>query len=251
MLPIINIGPMAIQTTGLIIVIGIWLSMIITEKNSPKYKLDPQQLESILMWSLAAIIVFARVGYIARYPSIFFEYPLSMLSINLQLFDFQSGFILGVIFFVVLIRRKKLTLNSVLNAMTPGLIIFGMFYFLSLFAAGKYFGLLSDLPWAIEVWGVRRHPLQLYYVVAAGLLLVKVFSQLEKKNINQRLFWETARLFSIIVIILDFLRGDQKLLLGPVHILQLLALLLLISSMWMIQRQKIPIMAFQIDADNS
>ncbi len=38
-------------------------------------------------------------------------------------------------------------------------------------ASGDAFGAPSSLPWAIELWGAARHPVQIYEAVAAGLIL--------------------------------------------------------------------------------
>jgi prolipoprotein diacylglyceryltransferase len=39
-------------------------------------------------------------------------------------------------------------------------------------ASGAAFGIESRVPWALQLWGTRRHPTQLYEILAAAVLLV-------------------------------------------------------------------------------
>lgn len=239
MLPILNIGPLAIQTPGLIIVIGAWIAITIIEKTSKQYHLDSGKLSSIITWSLLGLLIFARVGYVAQYPAAFFANPGSIISTNIQLFDFQSGFVLAAILFFILLRRNKIDLSSALNAVTPGLIVWAAFFFLSLFASGEYYGLPSNLPWALYMFGVERHPLQLYYLIATIGLAFRVFYRLEKEEKPPALFWETVKIFSLIVIAFDSLRGDTLLMIGPVHMLQIAAFIFLILSIFFQKRKNL------------
>ncbi|OJX47036.1 MAG: hypothetical protein BGO78_16245 [Chloroflexi bacterium 44-23] len=236
MLPILNIGPLAIQAPGLIILIGIWLALTLIEKNSVKFNVDSNVLSNLILWFLLSIVLFARIGYVAKYFSVFVERPLSILSPNLALFDPLSGLILGSVFFLVLIQRKKLHFRDVLNALTPGLSIFAIFYFLSLLASGQYYGLPSSLPWAIPLWGIERHPLQLYYVLLLIILSAWIFWLVEKEKKISFLFLEFVRWFSVILIFLDFFRGDGAMQIGSIHILQIVGFLLLLSSFILLKR---------------
>ncbi len=230
MLPILNIGPLAIQAPGLIIMIGIWFGLTAIEKNSAKFNINGNTLSNLVLWSLLSMVLFARIGYIAHYSAIFAERPLSVLSPNLSLFDPLSGLSLGTVFFFVLIQRKKLHISNVLNAITTGLSVFVIFFFLSLLASGNYYGLPSSLPWSIHLWGFKRHPLQLYYVLALVFLCVWIFWLMGKPQKRHILFFEFLRWFSVIIIFLDFFRGDLGMRVGTVHVLQISAFISLLIS---------------------
>ncbi len=230
MLPILNIGPLAIQTPGLIILIGIWLGLTAIESNSSKFSLNGNTLSNLVLLSLLSMVFFARIGYISQYTAIFAERPLSVFSPNLSLFDPLSGLTLGTVFFLVMSQRKKLPVRNVLNAITPGLSVFVIFFFLSLLASGNYYGQPSALPWSIYLWGLHRHPLQLYYVLALVLLCARIFWLIGKPQERHILFFEFLRWFSVIIIFLDFFRGDLEMRMGTVHVLQISAFISLLIS---------------------
>lgn len=230
MMPILNLGPLAIQTPGIIILLGIYIVFIVIEKYSPKFNLPANDISNIIFWTLIAAILFARLAYIIQFPASFLKTPSAILSLNLSLFDPVSGLVFSTILMVIFIRKKKLPLFSVLDNFSPGLSIFFSFYFISLFASGDYYGFPTSLPWGIPLWGTIRHPLQLYYLAGSLIINFIIFRLLKKEKAPGYLFFNFVSLQSIEFIILDFFRGDNKLLLGSLHLTQVIALSFLILS---------------------
>lgn len=228
MLPVINIGPLAVQTPGLILILGIWFSLLILEKLSHKFDMDANTLSNLSFWFLISMVIFARIGYIAQYPSIFLERPLSMLSPNPGMFDVSSGLIFASIVFFIFVKQKKLDPLHVLNAFTPSLAFFLLFYFVSFFASGNYYGSATNVPWSIFLWGTKRHPLQLYYVLGLLIIGTLAYSRINNKD-KQLIFIKFMRDFSILVIFLDYFRGDNEMIIFNIHILQMIAFLVLIA----------------------
>lgn len=230
MFPIINLGPLAIQTPGIIILIGIYIVFLVIEKYSPKYNLQPNEISNILFWTLVSAILFARLAFIVQFPASFLKTPSAIISLNLSLFDPISGLVFASLFLFVLIRKKKLPILSVLDNFSLGLSIFFSFCFCSLFASGDYYGYPTSLPWGIPLWGTIRHPLQLYYLFGSLIINFIIFRLLKKETIPGYIFFMFITFQSIEFIFLDFFRGDNNMLLGSVHLLQLIALSFLILS---------------------
>jgi prolipoprotein diacylglyceryltransferase len=236
MFPILNIGPLAIQSSGLIIIIGIWFSMDIIEKYSYLFITPDRNFSKNLYWSLISIIVFARLAYIIQFPNDFFKSPLSIISLNTALFDFASGILMATILFVVLNYRNNINFSASLAAITPGLSLFLIFYSLSLLATGNYFGLPTSMPWGIELWGVVRHPLQIYLMAGASITFIFVIRQLKLNKINN-IFINFSICLSSLVIFLDYYRGDGLFQIANVHLFQFVAFLILIISLFKLHFQ--------------
>jgi len=236
MLPVLNIGPIAIQTSGLIVMIGIWFSIAIIEKYSRIFIFDERNFLKILNLSLVSILIFARISYIIQYPNDFLSTPLSIISLNKALFDFNSGIIFSSILFRVLIFKYDFKIVSALNALTPGISLFLIFYSLSLFANGDYFGIPSSIPWGIGLWGIYRHPLQLYFMVGTSVIFIFIIWQISR-NITNDLFLKFLIFISSLVIFLEYFRGDRTFQLHNIHILQVLAFITLIISLYIINFQ--------------
>ena len=54
MFPILQIGPLALQTPGLFIIIGIWLGLSTSERFASRFHIDPNQLYNLVLVSLLA-----------------------------------------------------------------------------------------------------------------------------------------------------------------------------------------------------
>jgi len=95
MFPILHIGPLSIQTPGLILIIGLWISLSISETLHQKMKIPFDPYQQIVFWSLIVGIGFARLFYILTYPKYFLQSPLNILSLNPGLLD-PWGALIGI-----------------------------------------------------------------------------------------------------------------------------------------------------------
>jgi prolipoprotein diacylglyceryltransferase len=67
------------------------------------------------------------------------------------------------------------------DAMAPGLALMQAIAALGAFLTGEAYGSPSSLPWAVQIWGAARHPVQLYEAaVALGVLGVLWYVRMRK-----------------------------------------------------------------------
>jgi phosphatidylglycerol---prolipoprotein diacylglyceryl transferase len=71
MLPILNLGPLAIQTPGLILILGLWIGLTQAEKYARRLKINPDHIYTLTFLSLAVGILGARLTYVAQNPAAF------------------------------------------------------------------------------------------------------------------------------------------------------------------------------------
>ena len=95
MLPVLNIGPLALQTPGLVMLIGLWLGLSLAEKFSAKRGVSPNLLYNLAFVTLVAGVIGARLAYLVRYPEAFANSPLSLISLNPGLLDPVGGLAVG------------------------------------------------------------------------------------------------------------------------------------------------------------
>ena len=237
MLPILQIGPLAIQAPGLILLAGIWLALSLSERNAARKGTNPNLIYSLVLAALAGGLIGARLGYILRYPAAFAASPLSAFSPNPGLLDVWGGLVGAMLVSLIYGQRKGLALWPTLDTLTPGLALMGVMLGLTQLASGSAFGSPSELPWAIELWGAYRHPSQIYASIAAALILVLVRPQ---GRLAQRLqalapglfFWAFAALSALARLFLEAWRGDSALIFGNLRQAQIAAWLVLALSLW-------------------
>jgi prolipoprotein diacylglyceryltransferase len=239
MFPILNIGPLAIQTPGLLIIIGIYISILVVEKQSKKFALKPNDVSNLIFLYLISTIIIGRLSYVFQFPSIFFENPLSILSISPTLFDFTSGLILSLLVALIFIQKKKLHLQRILDSISFPLLIFLLFLFLALFASGNLYGKPSSTVWSIPLWGASRHPLPIYYII--GLIPIIAFNAYlsKKKLISGQLFYKSFFYLALLVVFLDFFNGNPNNSISNVNLIQIIAWLVMVVFIIFIAKPKV------------
>jgi len=158
MLPTLQIGPLAIQTPGLILLLCLWLGLTLAEKQGIKKGFDPGKMYNLSFIVIVAGVVGGRVAYVLQYPQAFLASPLSIISLNVTLFNLWGGIGAALIAALWYGQKAGFPLWSTLDVFTPAFAILAVAIGLAHLASGSAYGSPTALPWAIELWGARRHP---------------------------------------------------------------------------------------------
>jgi prolipoprotein diacylglyceryl transferase len=233
MFPILQIGPLALQTPGLMYLLGLWFGLTLAEKFAPKRSLSPDSLYNLVFTGLIAGIIGARLGYVIQYPDAFLASPLSLVSPNPGLLDPFSGFAAALLASLVYGARKKLEIWNTLDALTPFFAVFLIGAALANVASGAAFGMETSLPWGIDLWGAKRHPAQ-FYEMAGAILILLALGRRSKQDSHPAgtLFLTFLALTAGARLFLEAFRGDSALLLGGIRAAQVAAWLVLAGALW-------------------
>ena len=240
MLPVLNIGPLAIQVPGLVILLGLWLGLSLAERQAPHFGVKANQLYNLVFIALVAGLIGARLAYVLRYPQAFSGNLLSILSLNPGLLDLWGGIATGLVVALLYGQRKNMQFWPTLDALTPTLAVMAIAASLSQLASGAAFGAPTSLPWGIELWGARRHPSQLYEALAGASILMILWPGRFKpqENAPGRYFLLFIALSAGARLFLEAFRGDSVLLPGGLRLAQVLAWIVLAASLWGLHRLK-------------
>ena len=241
MMPILQIGPLAIQLPGLLLILGIYLGLWLAERYSSRYKVAPNTLYSLVLLTLITGFIGARLSYVLRYPEIFTSNPGSLFSLNYTLLDQFGGISVAMLGALVYGQKKGLSFWSTLDALTPLLAAFAITLALAHIASGSAFGAVTKKPWGIELWGAKRHPSQIYEAVTASLILVILWParQWIKRLVSGGYFLSFCALTSLSVLFLEAFRGDSILLPGGFRLPQVLAMLILLLSLYGLKKSAV------------
>jgi len=241
MLPILHIGPLAIQVPGLVLLLGVWLGLSLTERYAPRYGVESKIIYNLVIISILAGVIGARLFYVARFPDAFLSKPASIFSLNPSLLDLWGGVFTATMVALIYGRRMGLSFWSTLNALTPAMAVFSVALALAHLSSGSHFGMSTNLPWGFELWGFYRHPTQIYEFIAAAMILFILWPGREtfKSTSPGVYFLSFLGLTAGASIFLEAFRGDSPLLPGGIRIVQLIALVLLAVSLWGIKKLEI------------
>lgn len=175
MFPILNLGPLSLPAPQLILLIGIWLGISLTERKAKRSGQNAEILFKVIWVTILAGILGARLSFAARNPLAFQGQWISLMSLNQALFDPVGGFLIAIAAGYIVAARNQYAAWVLLDGLVPFFAVLAPAVFLSNFASGSGFGTFSDLPWSIDLWGGPRHPVQLYYLFASLAVLLLIY----------------------------------------------------------------------------
>lgn len=235
MFPVLQIGSLALQLPGVILLASLWLGLQLTESRAARRGGNSEVLGNLVLFALLFGLLGARLGYVLRYPQAFIQHPGSLFSINAGLLDPGAGAAAAALTALVMAQRHQLPWWPTLDALTPLFASLALGLALSHFSSGQAYGTPAQLPWAIDLWGASRHPSQLYEALAALLILIILLRPSKPPAPDGMLFIDfvvysaTARLF------LEAFRAESHLLANGWRLEQVLAWLVLAAALWLRQ----------------
>ena len=234
MLPILQIGPLAIQIPGLVILFGLWFGLLVSERYGTTEKENLDQINNMVLIALISSVIGARLGYAASYPRIFAQNPTSLFSLNPGLLDPWSGFAVGLLAGLIYGRKKELPFWKTLDFLSPAIGVFLISMSLANLASGDGFGTPTQLPWAINLWGAYRHPSQIYEALI-GIFILWII--LPEKRFGENPISGT-RILTFIVLyaaarfFLEAFRADSTLIFAGIRGTQILYWIILGAGLW-------------------
>lgn len=241
MLPILNIGPLAIPTPAFILLIGFWLGLELAEKQAQHFGASARHIYNLTLAALLAGLVGARISYLAQAPKAFLDSPLSLLSPRPEMLDSAGGIITAALAAALYTWKQRLNPWTTLDAVTTLLAVLTVTLGVSHFASGDAFGAPARLSWSIELWGELRHPSQVYETLAAlgiGWLIWPGGRIAGSSKDRPGLRWWAFLAFSAAArLVLESFRGDSTLVLNLFRQAQVIAWVVLAISLWQIGRR--------------
>ncbi len=224
MFPLLQLGPLAIRLPGLFLLAGVWLGTLLVDREAPRLKLSAAAFNNLVLYGLIAGIIGARLAYASRFLDVYAENPLSLISLNPSSLSPMEGAVIGLIVAVIYGQRQRLPLWPTLDALTPALAVFALSVGVAHLSSGDAFGAPTTVPWAIELWSARRHPAQIYEILAAGAILLAVWRVRASAPFAGFLFLLWVALSAAARLFLEAFRGDSILILGGLRAAQVASL---------------------------
>jgi len=220
--------------------IALWLGLALSEKRTERHGISKEALDNLVFYSFLGYVIGGRVLFALENSSAFRGNPLNILDITMDLFDPIGALVTAILVGFVLGQRQKLPFRSTLDALTPLLATVMIGLSLSHLAAGTAFGKPTNVPWGIELWNAKRHPTQIYELVASLLIFGLIwFRKLDTPTGSDFLLFIAltagARLF------LEAFRGDSLLIFGGLRVAQIISwivLAVILSTSELIRRKE-------------
>ena len=211
------------------LVAALWLGLYLMERRVERHAVSNDALNNLVYYSLLGYLLGGRLFFVMENLSAFSQSPLSIFSIDLDLFDSLAAALTAILVGIVYGQRRRLPLGASLDALTPLFAMLAVGLSLSHLAAGTAFGKPTRLPWGIELWNATRHPSQIYELLAALVVFIWIWFRRPMPAGDEFILFVAltagARLF------LEAFRGDSTLIFGGIRLAQLIAWTVLAASL--------------------
>jgi phosphatidylglycerol---prolipoprotein diacylglyceryl transferase len=215
----------------ILLLAALWLGLALAERRAERHNISKDSLNNIVYYSLFGYILGGRIFYALSNISAFKESPLSIFSLNLDLFDPVAALTVAAIVGFIYGARQDLPLWPTLDALTPLFVTLAIGLSLSHLAAGTAFGSPTNLPWGIDLWNARRHPTQIYELIAS-LFIFGVIWFRKRDALPGSNFLLFATLMAGARLFLEAFRGDSILIFGGIRLAQVIAWMVLAPALF-------------------
>ena len=227
MLPVLQVGPLAVPVPSLTLLLGVWVGLGLAEKEAVRLRLDPGAVYNLAFSGLIAGLIGARLAYVARYWGAYASDSLSVFSLNPATLAPAEGALTGTVAALLYGVRRKLPLRLTLDALAPAVALMGVAVAVAHLASGDAFGAAARLPWSVYLWDEYRHPSQVYELSAAlGVLGIRWWVKDRRPFIGFN-FLLVVALSAAARVFLEAFRGDSLLISGGLRAAQIGGLVIL------------------------
>lgn len=235
MFPVIDLGPIALQSAGLLLLLSLWVGIWLSGKLGKNLGTQTDAIESMVFLGLLGGILGARIGFLLQNPDVIMTNPLSILSLTPSMLNGSFGVLVGVITAFVYAQKKHLPLLPTLDTLSPLVLFIFAGLHLANLANGNAYGLPTNLPWGIPLWNEVRHPVQIYaLIITAGLIVGLSFQTRGFKTTgflrSGQLFLFTIAGVGLVTLVTRAFVAEKTLLAG-IDLLQFLGFILLTACL--------------------
>lgn len=237
MYPALNLGSLVLPTGPLTFILGAWIALSVIEWAASRvYVVQSTKIYSLASTGLMVGIVGARLVFVVSHWSAYQDNWLGVIWPIHTGFNGWAGLAIGAAVAFFYGRFHQLEPALVIDALAPGLVIGLMAVSLADFLGGPGLGTLSNLPWAVSVFGLRRHPVQIYEIVMGMVALVLWWRASQQHTFTGQLFLMTITFYSAGRLLVDAFRADTPLTAGGYHIVQIFSFTVLLTGLLILGR---------------
>lgn len=235
MLPVIQIGPAAIQSLSLALLIALWVGTAIVERACKARGIDANEAWNVVGIGAPATIISARLVFVLQNWNAYANDLAQIFSLTSSALSLDYGLLIGLVVASAYIRWRKISFARFTDALASGALAAIAIVAFGQFLSGDAYGTPTDLPWAVSFWGEFLHPVQLYDMIAAlvGFIIVwRVRAARDGIIAGIAIAWYSgARVF------IDAFRGDATILENGYRVSQIIALSVLVMALWFISQK--------------
>ncbi|KPK11370.1 MAG: hypothetical protein AMJ56_06365 [Anaerolineae bacterium SG8_19] len=236
MYPTITIGPLVLPSAGLVYIVGAWVALSMVERSAKKLGLEADATYAMAVTAVVAGFIGARLLFVVFHWQ---AYQNNLIGVVWPLtggFNFWGGMLFALSAAFLYGRARQLPLKASLDAMAPGLLVGFMVISLADFLSGPGYGTETGFPLGINVFGIRRHAVQIYEILVALIALIVWWRAYDYRQYDGQLFLMTTAVYAAGRLFVDAFRDNSPLTSNGYHIVQIISLVVLLACVYLLGR---------------
>lgn len=239
MYPLIQIGPFALSSGGLFLllaaIVGGWLTARIAQSRGDARFVS--HAESCYYAALLGAAIGGRLWYGLFHPELYGPHPGLYFAPRVEAFAWPGALLGGLATGWLWTRWRGAPFLPLADAIALALPISLIIGSIGLLLSGEAFGAPTSLPWAIDLFGATRHPTQIYLMLAALIMLIILRRLATQRLPDGTLLMALLGLQGITMLLIEAWRGDSLLLPGGIRAAQIAGLVLIVTALLWARRQ--------------
>jgi len=219
---LVQVGPISIRYYGLMYVIAICFGfmLLVKEVRRKGMLLTTEDLLDLLLWTVPAAILGARLYYVAFQWTYYGSRPLDILKIWEGGLAIHGGVLAGVLSVYLFARFRRVSFWGLTDALVPSLILGQAIGRIGNLMNGDAFGTPTTLPWGIrfpldspvgrEYGAIATHPSMIYEMLLNLAIFAFLWGWVRKRSFEGG--FATALYFILYAVarsIVSLTRGDS------------------------------------------
>jgi phosphatidylglycerol:prolipoprotein diacylglycerol transferase len=220
---LLELGPITVYSYGVLLASAYLLALYYAVRRARRFGLDGNRVLDLGIYIIIAALVGAKLLLLIVDFPYFSQHPAEIWTLVRSGGVFYGGLLAGFAVGAWYMRKSRLPLWPVADAIAPGLALGHVVGRFGCLLAGCCYGKPTSLPWAVTFTDpfaasnvgtplhVALHPTQLYEAAAEFLILV--FLLATEKHWRRRAgwtWWVYILLYGVSRFVIEFFRGDPR-----------------------------------------
>ena len=238
MYPLVQVGPLRLSSGGLLlllsIILGGWLIACVAGSRGGAQL--AREADSCFYPVLIGALIGARLWYGMFNLDLYGRNPGLFLALRVSDFAWPGALLGGLLAGYMWCHRKGYDALKLADSAALTLPVVQAIASVGLLLSGEAFGAPTSLPWGVPLFGAVRHPIQIYFALAA-LISLLVLWWLSQRPLPVGALWVSyLGLQGLSSLLIEALRADSLVLPGGIRSAQVFGLALLLYALSWTQR---------------
>lgn len=214
---LLKLGPFTIYSYGVMVAVGFGIATFLAHKRAAKFNIDPGKIIDIAILLIISGIIGARLLYVLLNLSFYIANPVDIIKLSNGGLVWYGGFISAILASIVYIRKTRLNFWDGADLFVP--------YIALAQALGRIGCFLNGC-----CYGKDGIPAQIYSSIALFAIFVILRIWQDKRHFESEIFLGYCVLYSLKRFLMEFLRGDNPVILYGLTMSQIISVFVFFLS---------------------